>query len=118
MKSLFAFSGGGGGGSGFPGAPVAGVYVTATAPEFLSVCAEVVAVQFSIVIRSDIGGLVWYSNVTEMQLFGGSVTETANLPTPGTAGGVTFAIEPTIAIYNQLDEEFYTFDGASWNMIG
>jgi len=118
MKSLFAFSGGGGGGSGFPGAPIAGVYVTATAPEFLSVCAEVVGVQFSMVIRSDIGGLVWYSNVTEMQLFGGSVIDSSEFPTPGTAGGVTFAIDPSVAIYNQNDEEFYTFDGASWNMIG
>ena len=118
MKSLFAFSSGGGGGSGFPGAPIAGVYTTATAPEFLSVCAEVVAIPFSIVVRSEIGGLVWYSNVTEMGLLGGSVTEIANLPTPGTAGGVTFAIDPSVAIYNQFDEEFYTFDGASWSMIG
>jgi hypothetical protein len=118
MKSLFAFSSGGGGGSGFPGAPIAGVYTTATAPEFLSVCAEVLAFPNSIVVDFGSGGLVWYSNVTEMKLLGGSVTEIANLPTPGAAGGVTFAIDSTIAIYNQFDEEFYTFDGASWSMIG
>jgi hypothetical protein len=53
-----------------------------------------------------------------MQLLGGSVIETANLPTPGTVDGVTFAIGSTVAIYNQFDEEFYTFDGTSWNMIG
>jgi hypothetical protein len=97
---------------------VAGVYTTATAPEFLSVCAEVVAVPFSIVVRSEIGGLVWYSNVTEMKLFGGSVLDSSEFPTPGTAGGVTFAIDSAVAIYNQFDEEFYTFDGASWSMIG
>jgi hypothetical protein len=114
MKSLFAFSSGGGGGSGFPGAPVAGVYTTATAPEFLSVCAEVVAVPFSIVVRSEIGGLVWYSNVTEMALLGGSVVELSDLPTPGTVSGVTFAIDPTVAIYNQDTGNFYYYDGADW----
>jgi hypothetical protein len=114
MKSLFAFSSGGGGGSGFPGAPVAGVYTTATAPEFLSVCAEVVAVPFSIVVRSEIGGLVWYSNVTEMKLLGGSVVELSDLPTPGTVSGVTFAIDPTVAIYDQNAGNFYYYDGADW----
>jgi hypothetical protein len=114
MKSLFAFSSGGGDGSGFPGSPVAGVYVTATTPEFLSVCAEVLAVQFSTVIDGAAGGLAWYSNVTEMGLLGGSVTEIANLPTPGTVDGVTFAIEPTVAIYNQDTGNFYYYDGADW----
>jgi hypothetical protein len=113
MKALLAFSGGGGG-SGFPGAPVAGVYTTATTPEFLSVCAEVVAVPFSIVVRSEIGGLVWYSNVTAMNLFGGSVLDSSEFPTPGTAGGVTFAIDPTVAIYNQDTGNFYYYDGADW----
>jgi len=113
MKFLLAFSGGGGG-SAFPGAPVAGVYVTATTPDFLLVCAEVVAVQVSIVVRSEIGGLVWYSDGYNMVLFGGSVSDSAQYPTPGTAGGVTFAIDSTVAIYNQDTGLFYYYDGANW----
>jgi len=112
MKALLAFSGGGG--SGFPGAPVAGVYVTATTPEFLSVCAEVVAVQFSTVVDTTAGGLVWYSNITEMELLGGSVLDSSEFPTPGTAGGVTFAIDSAVAIYNQDTGLFYYYDGANW----
>jgi hypothetical protein len=113
MKSLFAFSGGGGG-SGFPGAPVAGVYVTATTPEFLSVCAEVVAVPFSTVFDVSAGGLIWFSNGTEMGLFGGSVWDSSQYPTPGTAGGVTFVIDSQVAIYNQDTGLFYYYDGADW----
>jgi hypothetical protein len=114
MKSLFAFSGGGGGGSGFPGSPVAGVYSTATTPEFLSVCAEVVSVPFSIVVDGASGGLFWYSGGTDMILAGGSVSDSAQYPTPGTAGGVTFAINSTVAIYNQDTGNFYYYDGANW----
>jgi hypothetical protein len=114
MKSLFAFSSGGGGGSGFPGAPIAGVYTTATAPEFLSVCAEVLAVQFSTVVDAAAGGLAWYSNVTEMILLGGSVLDSSEFPTPGTAGGVTFVIGSEVAIYNQDTGNFYYYDGADW----
>ena len=117
MKSLFSFSSGGGG-SGFPGAPVAGVYVAATDPEFLSICAQVVAVPFSIVVDGASGGLSWFSDGTDMVLLGGSATDSSEFPTPGPAGGVTFAINSEVAIYNQFDEEFYTFDGAIWNMIG
>jgi len=112
MKALLAFSGGGG--SGFPGSPVAGVYITATAPEFLTVCAEVLAVQFSTVIDSAAGGLAWYSNVTEMALLGGSVLDSSYFPTPGTAGGVTFAVGSEVAIYNQDTGNFYYYDGANW----
>ena len=113
MKALLAFSGGGGG-SGFPGAPVAGVYTTATTPEFLSVCAEVLAFQNSIVVDFGSGGLIWYSNITEMKLLGGSVLDSSEYPTPGTAGGVTFAIDSTVAIYNQDTGLFYYYDGANW----
>ena len=112
MKALLAFSGGGG--SGFPGAPIAGVYTTATTPEFLSVCAEVVAVQFSIVVDAYSGGLTWYANVTEMGLLGGSVSDSSQYPVPGTAGGVTFAIDSDVAIYNQDTGLFYYYDGANW----
>jgi hypothetical protein len=114
MKSLFAFSSGGGGGSGFPGAPVAGVYTTATTPEFLSVCAEVLAFPNSIVVDFGSGGLIWYSDGTDMILIGGSVLDSSEFPTPGTAGGVTFAIDPTVAIYNQDTGNFYYYDGADW----
>jgi hypothetical protein len=113
MKALLAFSGGGGG-SGFPGAPIAGVYTTATTPEFLSVCAEVVGVQFSTVVDTTAGGLVWYSNITEMGLLGGSVTDSSQYPTPETVDGVTFAIDSTVAIYNQDTGLFYYYDGANW----
>jgi hypothetical protein len=113
MKALLAFSGGGGG-SGFPGSPVAGVYVTATTPEFLSVCAEVLAVQNSIVVDGASGGLVWYSDGTDMILLGGSVLDSSEFPTPGTAGGVTFVIGSQVAIYNQDTGNFYYYDGANW----
>jgi len=116
MKALLAFSGGGG--SGFPGAPIAGVYVTATTPEFLTVCAEVMAVQNSIVVDGGSGGLVWYSNVTEMQLIGGSVISVLDLPLPGTAGGVTFAITAAqISVYEQNNGQFWYFDGVVWTPL-
>jgi hypothetical protein len=114
MKSLFAFSSGGGG-SGFPGAPVAGVYVTTTTPEFLSVCAEVLAVQFSIVVDGAAGGLAWYSDGAQMILLGGSVTDT--FPTPGTVDGVTFAIGSEVAIYNLDSLQFAYYDGADWQAL-
>jgi hypothetical protein len=113
MKALLAFSGGGGG-SGFPGAPVAGVYFTATTPEFLSVCAEVLAFPNSIVMDFGSGGLAWYSDGADMILLGGSVSDSAQYPAPGTAGGVTFAINSTVAIYNQDTGLFYYYDGADW----
>jgi hypothetical protein len=113
MKSLFAFSGGGGG-SGFPGAPVAGVYATATTPEFLSVCAEVLAFPNSIVVDFGSGGLAWYSDGADMILLGGSVLDSSEFPTPGTAGGVTFVIGSEVAIYNQDTGNFYYYDGADW----
>lgn len=111
MKALLAFSGGG---SGFPGSPVAGVYLPATAPEFLTVCAEVVAVQYSIVLDVSSGGPVWYSGGSAMYLLGGSVLDITSLPTPGTAGGVTFIINSDAALFNQDDSKFYYFDGAAW----
>lgn len=111
MKALLAFSSGG---SGFPGSPLAGVYFPATAPEFLTVCAEVVAVQYSFVVNLSSGGLVWYSDGSEMYLLGGSVLDITSLPTPGTAGGVTFIINSDAAIFNLDDLKFYYFDGAAW----
>jgi hypothetical protein len=117
MKSLLAFSGGGGG-SGFPGAPVAGVYITATTPEFLSVCAEVLAVQYSIVVDTGAGGLVWYSDGSQMILLGGSVLDSSGFPTPGTAGGVVFSIPiDTVAIYNNEIGLFYRFNGDDWSVL-
>ena len=116
MKALLAFSGGGG--SGFPGAPVAGVYVAATAPEFLTICAEVVAVPYSIVTDISSGGLAWYSDGTDMVLLGGSVLYSSAFPTPGTVGGGTFAIVPEVAIYNQDNGHFNYFDGTNWIDIG
>jgi hypothetical protein len=118
MKALLAFSGGGGG-SGFPGAPVAGVYTTATAPEFLSVCAEVVAVTLSTVVDGASGGLIWYSNGSQIILAGGSVIDSSEFPTPGTAGGVVFSVPiGTVAIYNIDTGHFYYFDGVNWIDIG
>ena len=121
MKSLFSFSSGGGGGSGFPGAPVAGVYVAATDPEFLSICAQVVAVPYSTVVDGASGGLAWFAGNSEiapydpiMQLLGGSALDSSEFPTPGTAGGVTFAINSNVAIYNQDDGDFYYYDGTDW----
>lgn len=114
MKALLAFSGGGGG-SGFPGAPIAGVYVTATTPEFLSVCAEVVAVQYSIVVDAGAGGLAWYSDGSQMILLGGSVNEVADLPLPGNAGGVTFSIpSATVSVYENNNGQFWYWDGLAW----
>ena len=114
MKSLFSFSSGGGGGSGFPGAPVAGVYLAATAPEFLTICAQVIAVPYSIVVDGASGGLVWYSSGPDMSLLGGSVISSSYYPTPGTAGGVTFAINSQVAIYDQDFGGFFYFDGVNW----
>ena len=116
MRSLFAFSGGGGG-SGFPGSPVAGVYLPASSPEFLTVCAAVVAVQYSIVVDIAAGGVAWYSDGSAMYILGGSVLDATELPTPGTAGGVTFIINSNAAIFNQDDSKFYYFDGASWAQL-
>jgi hypothetical protein len=115
MKSLFAFSGGGGGGSGFPGSPVAGVYVTATTPDFLLVCAEVLAVSNSIVVDGAAGGLLWYSDGAQMVLLGGSVIDT--FPTPGTVSGVTFAIGSEVAIYNLDSFQFAYYDGTDWQTL-
>jgi hypothetical protein len=116
MKSLFSFSSGGGG-SGFPGSPVAGVYTAFTSGEFLAICAQVVAVPFSTVVDGASGGLSWYSDGTKMVLLGGSATDSSEFPTPGTAGGVTFAINSEVAIYNQNDENFYYYDGANWILL-
>lgn len=112
MKALLAFSGGGG--SGFPGAPVAGVYLAATSGEFLAICAQVLAVQYSTVVDTASGGLVWYSDGTDMVLLGGSIIGSSYYPTPGTAGGVTFAINSQVAIYNQDFGGFFYFDGVNW----
>lgn len=112
MKSLFSFSSGGG--SGFPGAPVAGVYVAATSGEFLAICAQVLAVPYSTVVDGASGGLSWYSDGTDMILQGGSATDSSEFPTPGTAGGVTFVINSDVAIYNQDTGNFYYYDGTDW----
>jgi hypothetical protein len=117
MRSLLAFSGGGG--SGFPGAPIAGVYTTATTPDFLLVCAEVLAVQYSTVVDAYSGGLVWYSDGSQMILLGGSVIDFSGFPTPGTSGGVVFSIPiDTVAIYNNDNGHFNYFDGVDWIDIG
>lgn len=115
MKALLAFSGGGG--AGFPGSPVAGVYITATAPEFLTVCASVVATAYSIVTDGASGGVAWYSDGAQMVLLGGSASDFASLPSPGTAGGVTFAVGSDVALYNIDDSSFYYFDGAAWQAL-
>ena len=119
MKALFSFSSGGG--SGFPGAPVAGVYVAATDPEFLSICAQVVAVPYSTVVDGASGGLAWYAGNSDiapydpiMLLLGGSATDSSEFPTPGTVDGVTFAIGSTVAIYNNDTGNFYYYDGTDW----
>jgi len=112
MKALLAFSGGGG--SGFPGSPVAGVYLAATSGEFLTICAQVLAVPFSIVVDTSSGGFAWYSDGTDMILLGGSALDSSEFPTPGTAGGVTFVIGSDVAIYNQDTGNFYYYDGTDW----
>lgn len=111
MKALLAFSSGG---SGFPGSPVAGVYFGFTSGEFLAICAAVVAVPNSVVVDISTGGVVWYSDGSDMFLLGGSVLDITSLPTPGTAGGVTFIINSDTALFNQDDSKFYYFDGAAW----
>jgi hypothetical protein len=60
------------------------------------------------------GGLVWYSDGADMILLGGSVLDSTEFPTPGTAGGVTFVIGSEVAIYNQDTGNFYYYDGADW----
>lgn len=112
MKALLAFSGGGG--SGFPGSPVAGVYFGATSGEFLAICAEVLPFANSIVLNFSAGGLIWYSDGTDMILLGGSALDSSEFPTPGTAGGVTFVINSQVAIYNQDTGNFYYYDGTDW----
>lgn len=111
MKALLAFSSGG---SGFPGSPVAGVYFGFTSGEFLAICAEVVSFTNSVVLNFSAGSLIWASNGSDMFLLGGSVSDITGLPTPGTAGGVTFIINSDAAIFNQDNSEFYYFDGAIW----
>tara|TARA_R110000868_G_scaffold78652_1_gene224186 strand:+ start:372 stop:722 length:351 start_codon:yes stop_codon:yes gene_type:complete len=112
MKSLFSFSSGGG--SGFPGAPVAGLYI-APAGEFLAICAEVLSFQYSIVVNAEEGGIFWYSDGSQMILQGGSVTNSSNLPMPGTAGGVVFSVPAGSVALADLDSSgFWYFDGADW----
>ena len=95
MKSLFSFSSGGG--SGFPGAPVAGLYI---APA---------------VVNAEEGGIFWYSDGSQMILQGGSVTNSSNLPMPGTAGGVVFSVPAGSVALADLDSSgFWYFDGADW----
>lgn len=112
MRSLFSFSGAGG--SGFPGAPVAGVYFGATSGEFLAICAEVLPFANSVVLDFSAGGLIWYSDGTDMILLGGKVSDSTEFPTPGTVGGVTFVIGSEVAIYNDDTENFYYYDGTDW----
>lgn len=114
MKALLAFSSGGG--SGFPGSPVAGVYAAGTAPEFLSVCATVLAVQYSIVVDAA-GGLLWYSDGSQMILLGGTVLDSSGYPSPGTQGGIVFSIPSTVAIYNNDSGQFVYFDGTDWQAL-
>lgn len=114
MRSLFAFSGGGG--SGFPGSPVAGVYFPATSPEFLTVCAEVVAVPGSVVLDIAAGGVTWVSNGSQMDFLGGYVNDFLTLSgiVPGTVGGVTFQISTAASVYNFDSGSIYNWDGLAW----
>lgn len=114
MKALLAFSSGGG--SGFPGSPVAGVYLGATAPEFLANCAVCVAVIGSVVVDAAKGGIAWYSDGSQMLILGGSVSDVLTLATviPGTFGGVDFQIYSSASLYNADDGLIYNWNGAAW----
>ena len=114
MRSLFAFSGGGG--SGFPGSPVAGVYLPASSPEFLTVCAAVVAQPYSVVVDTAAGGVTWYSDGLQMNFLGGSVNDflTLSAIVPGTFGGVTFQITTAASVYDSDSGSIYNWSGAAW----
>ena len=111
MKALLAFSSGGG--SGFPGTPVAGVYIAGTNAEFLAICAEVVTTQTSMVIDGSTG-IFWFANGDSMYLFSGTVMNISEAPTPGTVGGVTFVIDQYVTIYDENTGQFHYYDGSDW----
>lgn len=114
MKALLAFSSGGG--SGFPGSPVAGVYLGGTSPEFLAACAACVAVPYSVVVDGAKGGIAWYSDGSQMLILGGAVNDLTDLATviPGTFGGVDFQIYTSASLYNSDDGLIYNWNGVAW----
>lgn len=109
MKALLAFSGGGG--SGFPGSPVAGVYL-ATNATLDAVCASVVSTLYSVVVNSEAGTL-WFADGTKMVLLSTS-TDFSLLPLPTTSGGVIYDV-PALSVGYDTDGDYVVyFDGTDW----
>lgn len=111
MKQLLAF----GGGSSFPGTPVSGVYVAPDNAAFLAACELVASVPYSIVVDVSALGVLWYSQGDgTFVLVGGSVADSAGLPTLGTVGGVTFVAYTSAALYNEDLGIFQSWSGTAW----
>lgn len=114
MKALFPFSSGG---AGFPGSPVAGVYIAGSQAELETISAACLSTMFSIVVDAASGGVLWYSTGAAMELIGGSVLDVSGLPTPGTFGGIVFNISSTVTIYNNDTSQFVYYDGSAWQVL-
>lgn len=114
MKALFPFSSGG---SGFPGSPVAGVYLAGSQAELETIAAACFSTLYSVIVNVPAGGVMWYSSGVAMELLGGSVMDASGLPTPGTFGGIVFNISSTVAIYNNDSGQFVFWDGSAWQAL-
>lgn len=115
MRSLLAFGNGGGGGSGFPGSPVAGVYL-ATDATLDAISASVVSTVYSIVVNTD-QGVTWYADGTGMTYLT-ATTDFALLPLPTTSGGVTYSVPALSVGFDADSEKVVYFDGTDWISTG
>lgn len=112
MRSLLAFGNGGGGGSGFPGSPVAGVYL-ATDATIDAVAASVVSTIYSIVVNIE-QSVTWFSDGTQMVLLAATPPDFASFPLPTTSGGVTYSVQSLSTGFDQTTGLVSYFDGLIW----
>lgn len=114
MRSLLAF--GSEGGSGFPGSPVAGVYL-ATDATIDAVSAPVVSTLYSVVVNTQ-ASLVWYSDGTQMVLLNATPANFASFPLPTISGGVTYSVPTNSTGVDQDTIMVFYFDGVAWISTG
>ncbi|CAB4150382.1 hypothetical protein UFOVP567_24 [uncultured Caudovirales phage] len=116
MRSLLAFGNGGGGGSGFPGSPVAGVYL-ATDATIDAVAASVVSTIYSVVVNAE-QNVIWYASGSEMVLLFAAPANFALLPLPTTSGGVVYSVPFLSTGSDSATGLVAYFDGLIWISTG